>query len=70
MGFNVATGRPQRQPAFQKLEVGGTWVEAGGGCAAETGERWAVGPWLEAGPWLSDAPLGLSWGVTLGSGWA
>ena len=26
-----------------------------GGCAAETGERWAVGPRLEAGPWLSDA---------------
>ena len=34
------------------------WGEPGwkvGGCAAETGERWAVGPRLEAGPWLSDA---------------
>lgn len=48
------------------------WGEPGwrrGDCATETGERWAVGPRLEAGPWLSDAPLGLSWGVTLGSGW-
>lgn len=39
-----------------------------GGCAAETGERWAVGPWLEAGPWLSDA-RSATHGVTLGSGW-
>ena len=41
------------------------WGEPGwrvGGCAAETGERWAAGPQLEAGPWLSDVPLGHLWG--------
>lgn len=49
--------------SLPSTEAGGGGSLGGGwGAVLETGERWGAGPQLEAGPWLSDAPLGPSWG--------